>query len=107
MLYYLFKILQESGFPGARLFSYTSFRALTAIVLALLISAIFGEYFIRFFKKRQISENLRDLDKNNKGLKHRIFGALQKSGIDGFRETHYNTYDDPQNTVSDDADAES
>lgn len=65
MLYYLFKILQESGFPGARLFSYTSFRALTAIVLALLISAIFGEYFIRFFKKRQISENLRDLDKNN------------------------------------------
>lgn len=65
MLNYLFKILQEAGFPGARLWGYTSFRALTAIVLALLISAIFGEYFIRFFKKRQISETLRDLDKNN------------------------------------------
>ncbi len=65
MLYYIFRILQEAGFPGARLFGYTSFRALTAIVLALLISTIFGEYFIRFFKKRQISENLRDLDKNN------------------------------------------
>lgn len=65
MLYYVFKILQEAGFPGARLFGYTSFRALTAIVLALLISTIFGEYFIRFFKKRQISETLRDLDKNN------------------------------------------
>lgn len=65
MLYYVFKILQEAGFPGARLFGYTSFRALTAIVLALLISTIFGEYFIRFFRKRQISETLRDLDKNN------------------------------------------
>ena len=65
MLYYIFKLLQESGFPGARLFGYTSFRALTAIVLALLISTIFGEYFIRFFKKKQISETLRDLDKNN------------------------------------------
>ena len=65
MLYYLFKILQESDFPGARLFGYTSFRALTAIVLALLISTIFGEDFIRFFKKRKISENLRELDKNN------------------------------------------
>ena len=65
MLYHLFKFLQEAGFPGARLFGYTSFRGLMAIVLALLISTIFGEYFIRFFKKRQISENLRDLDKNN------------------------------------------
>ena len=65
MLYYIFGLLQEAGFPGARLFGYTSFRALTAIVLALLISTIFGEYFIRYFKKRQISETLRDLDKNN------------------------------------------
>lgn len=65
MLYYLFELLQRINFPGARLFGYTSFRALAAIVLALLISTIFGEYFIRFFKKRQISETLRDLDKNN------------------------------------------
>ncbi len=65
MLYYIFGLLQEAGFPGARLFGYTSFRALAAIVLALLISTIFGEYFIRYFRKRQISETLRDLDKNN------------------------------------------
>lgn len=65
MLYYLFDLLQKANFPGARLFGYTSFRALAAIVLALLISTIFGEYFIRYFKKRQISETLRDLDKNN------------------------------------------
>lgn len=65
MLYYLFDFLQGLDFPGARLFGYTSFRALTAIVLALLISTIFGEYFIRYFRKRQISETLRDLDKTN------------------------------------------
>ncbi len=38
---------------------------------------------------------IHDLDKQNKGFKHRIFGAMQKAGIDGFKETHYNTYDDP------------
>lgn len=65
MLNYIFNILQEMNFPGARLFGYTSFRALTAIVLALLISTIFGEYFIRYFRKRQISETLRELDKTN------------------------------------------
>lgn len=65
MLNELFRLLQESDFPGARLFTYTSFRALSAIVLALLISTIFGEFFIRFFRKRQISETLRDFDKTN------------------------------------------
>ena len=65
MLYHFFNILQEYNIPGARLLSYTSFRALTAIVLALLISTIFGEYFIRYFRKRQISETLRDIDKTN------------------------------------------
>ena len=65
MLYQLFKILQEYDFPGAHLLEYTSFRALAAIIAALLISTIFGEYFIRFFKKRQISETLRDIDKND------------------------------------------
>lgn len=65
MLNYLFNTLQELNFPGARLFGYTSFRALCAIVLALMISTVFGEYFIRYFRKRQISETLRDLDKNN------------------------------------------
>ena len=65
MLYELFKILQAHDIPGARLLGYTSFRALAAIIAALLISTIFGEYFIRFFRKRQISETLRDIDKND------------------------------------------
>jgi phospho-N-acetylmuramoyl-pentapeptide-transferase len=65
MLNYIFQLMQEYNIPGWRLFGYTSFRALLAIVLALLISSIFGEYFIRYFKKKQISETLRDLDKTN------------------------------------------
>ena len=65
MLNYIFELMQEYNVPGWRLFGYTSFRALITIVLALLISSIFGEYFIRYFKKKQISETLRDLDKTN------------------------------------------
>lgn len=53
-------------------------------------------------ERENMKQFLRDLDKNNKGLKHRIFGALQKSGIDGFRETHYNTYDDPKSASCED-----
>ena len=65
MLNYIFELMQQYNVPGWRLFGYTSFRALITIVLALLISSIFGEYFIKYFKKRQISETLRDLDKTN------------------------------------------
>ena len=60
MLYYLFHYLEQSGFPGARMFGYVSFRSLMAIILALLISAIFGEYFINLLKRKQISETQRD-----------------------------------------------
>ncbi|MGL5958943.1 MAG: phospho-N-acetylmuramoyl-pentapeptide-transferase [Phocaeicola sp.] len=60
MLYYLSHFLAEQGFPGAGVFNYISFRALMAIILSLLISAIFGEYFIKFLKKKQITEVQRD-----------------------------------------------
>ena len=60
MLYYLFKYLEELNFPGARMFGYVSFRSLMAIILALLISAIFGQYFISLLKRKQISETQRD-----------------------------------------------
>ncbi|MCE2617300.1 MAG: phospho-N-acetylmuramoyl-pentapeptide-transferase [Phocaeicola sp.] len=60
MLYYLFHYLEQSNFPGARMFGYVSFRSLMAIILALLISAIFGEYFIKLLKRKQISETQRD-----------------------------------------------
>ena len=65
MLYYLFDYLKESGFPGARLFGYVSFRALVSIIIALIVSTWFGGYLIKYFKKRQITETLRDFDKNN------------------------------------------
>ncbi len=65
MLYYLFDLIQESSFPGARLFGYVSFRALLAIVLSLIISAWFGSSIIKYFKRKQITETLRDFDKNN------------------------------------------
>lgn len=62
MLYYLFKYLEQFDFPGARMFGYVSFRSLMAVILSLLISAIFGEYFIRFLKRRQITEVQRDAE---------------------------------------------
>ena len=42
MLYYLFQWLDKYDFPGAGMFGYTSFRSLMAIILALLISSIWG-----------------------------------------------------------------
>ncbi len=60
MLYYLFQYLEKSDFPGAGMFSYVSFRSLMAIILSLLISAIFGEYFIHLLKRKQITETQRD-----------------------------------------------
>ena len=65
MLYYLFDLLQETDFPGARLFTYVSFRALLAIVISLIISTWVGSSLINYFKKKQITETLRDFDKNN------------------------------------------
>ena len=60
MLYYLFEYLEQFDFPGAGMFGYVSFRSLMAIILALLISTIFGEYFINLLKKKQITEVQRD-----------------------------------------------
>lgn len=60
MLYHLFQYLEQYNIPGARMFGYVSFRSLMAIILALLISAIFGEYFINLLRKKQISETQRD-----------------------------------------------
>ncbi|MEG2574027.1 MAG: phospho-N-acetylmuramoyl-pentapeptide-transferase, partial [Bacteroides sp.] len=60
MLYYLFQYLEKLNFPGAGMFTYVSFRALMAIILSLLISAIFGKHFINLLKKKQITETQRD-----------------------------------------------
>ncbi len=60
MLYHLFQYLEQFHLPGARMFGYVSFRSLMAIIIALLISTIFGEYFIKLLRKKQISETQRD-----------------------------------------------
>ena len=65
MLYYLFDLIKETGLPGARLMGYISFRALLAIVIALIVSTWFGSSLIDYFKKKQITETLREFDKNN------------------------------------------
>lgn len=37
--------------------------------------------------RERVKELLRTLDKENKGLKYRIFGAMQRAGIDGYKVT--------------------
>ncbi|MCD8296941.1 MAG: phospho-N-acetylmuramoyl-pentapeptide-transferase [Prevotella sp.] len=60
MLYYLFRFLDDFGIPGSHLWGYISFRALLALMLALIISAWFGERFIKYLKGKQITETQRD-----------------------------------------------
>ena len=60
MLYYLFRFLEQFGIPGSHVWGYISFRALLALILALIISAWFGERFIKFMKRKNISETQRD-----------------------------------------------
>ncbi|MCI6419282.1 MAG: phospho-N-acetylmuramoyl-pentapeptide-transferase [Bacteroidales bacterium] len=58
MLYSLFT--HFSDVLGARLWTYISFRAITAGILGLLISIWFGNWFINFMKRHNISETQRD-----------------------------------------------
>ena len=60
MLYYIFRFLDQYDIPGAHIWSYISFRALLTLILSLLISAWVGERFIKFMKRRKISEVQRD-----------------------------------------------
>ncbi len=60
-MYYLFSWLHKSGYHGTRIFQYISFRSAMAFVLAMIISMFIGKYFIRYLKKRQIGESIRDL----------------------------------------------
>ena len=60
MLYYLFRFFEQFDIPGSHLWSYISFRSLLALILSLVISAWFGEYFIKWMKRRKIFETERD-----------------------------------------------
>ena len=58
MLYSFFNHFNE--LLGARLFTYISFRAIVAGIIALLVSIWFGNLFIDFMKRRNITETQRD-----------------------------------------------
>ena len=51
------------------MWSYISFRALLALMIALVVSAWFGEYFIKWMKRHHISETQRDASIDPFGVK--------------------------------------
>ena len=69
MLYSFFNYF--SDILGARLFTYISFRAITAGIIALVTSIWFGNGFINYMKRHNISETQRDekIDPFNVGKK--------------------------------------
>lgn len=71
MLYYLSQFLQEWGFSTARLLTYVSVRVGLTLIIALLITTVWGHKIIRRLQKLQIGETIRDL-----GLE----GQLSKKG---------------------------
>ena len=72
MFYKLFEYLNENtSLPGMRVGEYLSFRSAAAIITSLLISIFFGKRIIRFLRRQQIGEEIRDL-----GLQ----GQLEKRG---------------------------
>jgi len=62
MLYFLFGYLDKlMDFPGAGLFNFISFRAAMAVITSLTISMVFGGRLIKYLKRRQIGETIREL----------------------------------------------
>ena len=58
MLYHFFQHFNDV--LGARLFTYISFRAIIAGIIALCVSIWFGNWFINYMKRHNISETQRD-----------------------------------------------
>ena len=69
MLYYLFRFLEQYGISGAHMWGYISFRALLALIVSLAISAWAGEKFIKYLKRKQITETQRDASIDPFGVK--------------------------------------
>ncbi len=62
MLYHFFEFLEKNvDLPGTGLFRFLTFRAGLAIIISLIISMVFGSRIIRFLKRKQIGESVRDL----------------------------------------------
>lgn len=63
MLYYFFTWLDKTiNFPGAGVFQYISFRAAMSVITSLIIMLIFGKPFIKWLRRKQIGELVRDLN---------------------------------------------
>lgn len=60
MLYHLSEYLKDLDIPGLGMFEYVSFRALMALIFSLIISMWFGEYFIKYMRRKKIIEGARD-----------------------------------------------
>jgi len=62
MLYYLFEFLDRTyDLPGAGLFQFITFRAAMATILSLIIATVYGKKIIRFLRRKQMGETVRDL----------------------------------------------
>jgi phospho-N-acetylmuramoyl-pentapeptide-transferase len=61
MLYYLFHYLESLNFPGARLFTFISFRSAAAVITSLIISLLIGKRIINYLQRKQIGEVVRNL----------------------------------------------
>ncbi len=79
MLYYFFRYLGQYGIAGANLWHYISFRAVLTLVLSLLISMWFGEYFIRWMRRHNASETQRDVSIDPYGVEKK--GVPTMGGI--------------------------
>jgi phospho-N-acetylmuramoyl-pentapeptide-transferase len=73
MFYHLFEWFREEGikFPGSLFFQFITSRVLLAVILSLVISALFGKKLINFLLKKQVGESVRDLG---------LAGEQQKKG---------------------------
>lgn len=79
MLYYIFRWLDQFGISGSHIWGYISFRAIVAMILSLIISAWFGEKFIKYLKRKQITETQRDAKIDPFGVKK--IGVPSMGGI--------------------------
>jgi phospho-N-acetylmuramoyl-pentapeptide-transferase len=73
MLYHLFEWFRAEGikFPGSAFIQFITSRVLLAVILSLVISALFGKKLINILLKKQVAETVRDLG---------LAGEQQKKG---------------------------
>ena len=70
MLYYFFDYLERAfSFPGASVFHYLSFRAGMAALFSLVITVVLAPMVIRWLRRNQLLDSVRDLGFTGQGLK--------------------------------------